>query len=277
MSEPSVVARNALEGIRVAISVSESADLARLGLTPKHCELVVAEIVRAVIIAGGTVVYGGRLEPEGFTRIFLEEAGRFRDKNDAVQLCIAESEFQSLSKKQLARVDQRLGSAGSMSLVASNGDIVRVADIDERRRDNVDPAEALTAMRLHVSRTSDARVVVGGKLIGFAGSEPGLIEEARLSAEAGRQLYVAGGYGGAAAALIGKMEPSLFAQWAPSDFPANADNPEVTAALDRFMASYPSAKENGLDAVERLLLAASHRPADIATIVVRGLAISHQE
>lgn len=75
--EPSIIERNALVGHRIAVSVSESADLARLGLTEYHCRLVVAEVARAIMLAGGIVVYGGNLSASGYTRILIHEAQRF--------------------------------------------------------------------------------------------------------------------------------------------------------------------------------------------------------
>ena len=69
MSEPTLISRDALSGQKVALSVSESADLSRLGLTEQHCRLVVAEVGRAIMLAGGTVVYGGHLNPGGYTEI----------------------------------------------------------------------------------------------------------------------------------------------------------------------------------------------------------------
>ena len=71
MSEPTLISRDALSGKKVALSVSESADLARLGLTEQHCRLVVAEVGRAIMLAGGTVVYGGHLNPGGYTEILI--------------------------------------------------------------------------------------------------------------------------------------------------------------------------------------------------------------
>lgn len=275
MTEPSRIPRDALNGVRIAISVSESADLARLGLTPKHCDLVVAELARAVIIAGGTIVYGGRLEPEGFTRIFLEEAGRFRYKNDAIELCLAQSEFGPISPKKLGKVDQRLGTAGSLTLVGVDGAVVPLANLGDLDGSAADVASSLTAMRTYVSSTTSARIVVGGRLSGYLGSEPGVIEEARLSAAGGSRLYVAGGYGGAAAALVKKVTPELMA-WAPPEYPHGGDSPDVADSLERFASAVAGARNNGLELAERQILAASHRPADIAAIVVRGLAMSRQ-
>jgi hypothetical protein len=275
MTELSIVGRESLAGVRVAISVSESADLGRLGLTPRHCELVVAEVVRGIIVCGGTVVYGGRLRPEGFTRIFLEEAGRFRDKHQAVELCISQSEFEAMDAEELNLIDQRLGSSGKLTLLDKQGRPVRIAEIGELAAIEAGPGAALTAMRRYVSESTDARVVVGGKLSGYQGTEPGVIEEARLSATACSQLYVAGGYGGAAAAILSASDASLL-EWGPPDFPREVGNEDVRAALARYSAVAGRASDNGLERRELQLLAASYRPADIATIVVRGLATSRE-
>ncbi len=275
MTELSIVRRDSLAGVRVAISVSESADLSRLGLTPKHCELVVAEVVRGIIVSGGTVVYGGRLRPEGFTRIFLEEAGRFRDKHEAVELCISQSEFEAMDVEELNLIDQRLGSSGRLTLLDEQGQPVRMAEVGGLAAIEAGPGAALTAMRQYISEATDARVLVGGKLSGYQGNEPGLIEEARLSAEAGSQLYVAGGYGGAAAAILSASGASLL-EWGPPDFPREVGNEDVRAALVRYSAVAGLARDNGLERRELQLLASSHRPADIATIVVRGLAASRE-
>lgn len=78
-------------------------------------------------------------------------------------------------------------------------------------------ARGLTAMRTHITELSQARVVIGGKLRGFAGVVPGVIEEAWLSLRQKRPLYVIGGYGGAARAisdlLQGKPRPEFADDW----------------------------------------------------------------
>lgn len=274
MSDPTVVGRDALDGARVALSVSVSADLARLGLSEKHCELVVAEVVRSIILAGGTVVYGGRLKPEGYTRILLEEAGRYHDARVAVELCVPESEYRKLGADELERIDQRLGVAGRLVLVAASGTAVSLADALNGEAD-VDPGRGLTSMRTLISQSTDARVVVGGKLVDFAGAEPGLIEEARMSASFGKPVYLAGGYGGAGAALAKILHPEDFADWAPSDFPEYGNDGAVDEALQKFEAEHWAHQVDlGLDESARLQLASSHRPADIATLVVRGLAVA---
>jgi hypothetical protein len=102
---------------------------------------------------------------------------------------------------------------------------------------------------------------------------PGVIEEAILSVAAGQPLYVAGGFGGAAAAIarkLGRDDQS----WAPPRFPADVDNEPVGQALQQLLHAQQEhpAPADGLTNAERRQLAASSRPGEIATLFVMGLA-----
>lgn len=265
-----LVARDALRGVVVGISVSDSADLLRLGLTQRHCEMAVAELARAIFLAGGTLVYGGRLIPRGgFTDILLDELRQYREDRDALVLCVPESEHRRLNNDELQRVAQELSSSVDLVCLDSDGEPVSITD----RKDMSTPpdaARALSAMRRHITDRSDARVLVGGKLTGFQGDLPGVVEEAILCFEAARPLYVAGGFGGAASAVanvLGYSSPS----WFPADFPAGgAANEESLARVADVAARKPPVGD-GLTQIQRQQLAVTHRPGDIASLVVSGL------
>jgi hypothetical protein len=62
---------DALRGIQVGISVSKSPDLARLGLLEAHFRLALGEIARVVLVSGGGLIYGGHLNPEGYTAFLV--------------------------------------------------------------------------------------------------------------------------------------------------------------------------------------------------------------
>jgi len=274
MTDTTLVPPDALTEVRVALSVSDSPDLARLGLTADHLNLVAAEVARAVILAGGIITYGGRLRPEGFTQIVVGEVRRYGDGRHAVEIYVPEPEYRDISPDDLRAMDLRLGTSGSIKLVTSSG---ATKSIPEPRNDSApgsseSDAQALTAMRRTVSQLSDARVAVGGKLSGFRGSEPGVIEEVRLSLESSKPVYVSGGYGGAAAAIAKKLGYDSF-DWAPPDFPSGWNSSEeVSESLGRLGTFASRTVEDGLTAEERQVLAVSYRPSDIAALVVQGLA-----
>ena len=124
-------------------------------------------------------------------------------------------------------------------------------------------------MRHYVTSNSDARVLLGGKLRGYRGSIPGVIEEAILAVTATQPLCVAGGFGGAATAA-NALDPDQ-TTWHPPDLPEGAD--ECAEALPQLVAAaaaHPLVAD-GLSQVERRQLGATHRPGDIASLVVNGL------
>jgi hypothetical protein len=257
-----------LDGITVGLSVSESADLPRLGLSARHCELAVAELARAILIAGGSIVYGGRLGPGTFTEILLDEVARYGDARHALTICLADSEHRKLPDDELREQRTRLSMSAEIACLDGQGNPIN------RPHDPLPPAakpaEALSGMRRHITALCDARVVVGGRLTGYQGAMPGVVEEAILSLRAKQRLYVAGGFGGAAAAIARTLGYETYA-WAPVDFPAGAQ-----AATDALVAIGAASAEglanDGLSPDERAQLATTHRPGDVASVVVVGLA-----
>lgn len=273
MTDPIIVPRDALLERRVALSISDSQDLGRLGLTSAHLELVVAEIARAIILAGGIIAYGGRIKPAGFTQLIVDEVERYGAERLSLELYIPASEHQQIPIGELEEIDRRLGIAGRLYLLTPDGEPQTVAQRrkDTAARPTANSAEALTAMRKQVSERTDARIILGGKLTGFQGAEPGVIEEARLTVQSGKTLYVAGGYGGAASAVAQTLGYDSF-KWAPPGFPAGVETDNVQASLRRLRIAYAAVERtDGLSEEQRRVLAISHRPANIATAVVLGL------
>ena len=272
MSDPSVLPAGALSGKRVALSASESADLPRLGLSEFHCRLAIAEIGRALMIAGATVVYGGNLDRTSYTDILIDEAQRFAGRRGVLELVLPESEYGHLTPSELVETRARLGEIGKLVLVRSDGMNQRLHEHRTKVHEDIDVPAALTAMRSYVSLNTNARILVGGRLTGFQGAEPGLIEEARLSSEAGAALLVAGGFGGAAAAVAGALGAYREDDWSPSDFPLGLDSPEILLALGRLAESTPGHEQTTPERASlHRTLSVSHRPADIAASVVQLL------
>ncbi|MGY1844443.1 hypothetical protein [Modestobacter sp. SYSU DS0875] len=270
MSDPTLVPAGALTGLDIGFSVSDSADLGRLGLTQQHCELAVAELARAVLLAGGNLTYGGRIQPEGFTQILMDEVRRYADGRNALTICLAETEHRKFTDQQLAAIDRRLGTAATLVCLDAEGNEIQVRHRPPTQG-SVDPPMALTALRRHIAAHTDARVVVGGQLTGHQGAMPGVIEEALLSLQSGQPIYVAAGFGGAAAAIARALGRDV-SDWAPPDLPAGADAASVAVQQLTEVAANAISTEDGLEDAERRQLAVTHRPGDIATLVVLGLA-----
>lgn len=198
-----------LTGRTIALSISDPGEgLAALGLSERHLFAAMDLIARALLSRGATLAYGGDLRAGGFTE-FLGElvrahngAGR-RDYN-RIRNFLPWPRHLAVSKATCAAVAQSL----EVVRAPPPADLVAAGLIDPATapgavapRDRYALARALLAMRETMTGALDARVVLGGKLAGFSGRLPGIVEEALLALDAGKPVYVLGGFGGAAATL----------------------------------------------------------------------------
>ena len=284
MTVNGLVPSDSLQNMRVGLSVSDSDDLGRLGLSAAHAEQAVGELARAVLVAGGSLVYGGRVKPSGFTQYLMHEVRRYgRDDEPALTLCLAAPEHLKLSRSELDDIDKALGTRGRVVCLDLEGreikGILRTKSRDPETFSISDAPHAYSSMRRYLAAVIDARVLIGGKLSGFAGVMPGIVEEAIAAVEARHPLYVSAGFGGAAA-LVAKQLHLDDLNWAPDDFPARSDDERIDRGLQLLGEAAASSGWNamscGLDEQAVRQLAATHRASDVASLVVRGLARSRR-
>lgn len=275
--DPDLIQSDALLGIPVGLSVSDSADLARLGLDARHADLAVGEIARAILLAGGTIAYGGRLSPSGFTQQLMNEVRRFGVSRHSLSLYVALPEHRRMSRDALDHIDRELGTWGRLVTLDEHGEPTNWRDLassDEPMPDDVRSA-SYSGLRRHMADSTMSRILVGGKLREFLGAMPGVIEEALLCVERGQPIYLAGGFGGATTAIGRRLEAGSF-DWLPAGLPEGEDDPATQEALDRLQSLATSTgwdiSSDGLSPERRALLSASHRPGEIASLCVLGLA-----
>jgi hypothetical protein len=219
-----------LTGWKVALSVSDAPDRARLGYPEREVERALLSVCTAIIREGGEILYAGDLQPEHFTfKIFRHLAGAYAGSRESAPFLyiIAEpiarrTRFCDLVAalklaRSVARV--RLSSAGKLTSVRPSGDHLIVGAVGEIRQTicneaewddwlnsqvGQSDAEAYTAVRQAIAAEADARVAMGGKMgvVGlpddrFEGRMPGVIEEVVMTLEADKPLVLLGAYGGA--------------------------------------------------------------------------------
>ena len=212
----------------IAVSTSASNDKQRLGLSKTHEDGIFDEIHLYFLLAGLQISYGGALQPDitkgtNFTHRLFElvrgysplarAAGatglkpivnfapwplRLSYGDEEAKLFGFVAELIEGAQPPLAEVKEN-----DADLFPVTQSIFALPDTVERR---LAWARGLTAMRWQITRQTQAKVVLGGTLVGFRGIYPGVVEEAWMSVIAKQPLYLIGAFGGAALAVIDLLQ-----------------------------------------------------------------------
>jgi len=275
---PDLLPSEALSGVRIAISASESPDLDRLGLMEIHFRLALAEIGRCVLVSGGKLAYGGHLRSDGYTPFLIRELQKYGRRDGPLLICLAWQEHRELALSAIAARDNDLGLLGSIVYLDPDGSETQPAANRQEAAEKIDDAalrgRSLTGMRRYMATQTQGRVLIGGKRTGFQGEIPGLMEEALISLEHAHPVYLAGGFGGVTANIAQALGIDD-GNWLPPQADAPPTDPRWQTGRDRLVA-FAAAQGtegqcNGLTPEENRRLAASHRPSEIATLVSLGL------
>jgi hypothetical protein len=261
-----------IPGFTLGVSVSDSPDLARLGLTETHLRMALGEIAQATLIAKGRISYGGHLRDDGYTAFMVHECEKYGSRDRPFSGHIPWSVHRRLSVEEIKRHRQAIGLYGAYVFLDPDGQPIEdpTADRDPAamRVGDREVADSLTAARRHLTATCDARLVVGGQRTGFQGHMPGVVEETILAVRAGQPVFVAGGFGGAAADIARVLEFDPDNWLGLADETARPDLRELADTLDE---SGWSPEANGLTLKQNRQLAISYRASEVASLVVYGL------
>ena len=184
--------------------MSNSSNLARLGLAAEHVEDDLVEITRYLLAAGAKVVYGGDLRTNGFTELLLEVVARHHAKEDdpvRFENVLAWPVHMAMAFEALAANAELFAPAGALILLDEDGAEMTMMDRSRLADAPVPPSQwrlPLTAMRRTLAGRCDARIAAGGATAGYRGDMPGVAEEVLLSLEAGKPTFVTGALGGCA-------------------------------------------------------------------------------
>lgn len=271
----SLLPRDALKGMRLGLSASDSPDLARLGLDRRHFKLALGELARLVLAGGGSLAWGGHLLPDGLTPFLVDEVVRYGRKDDeALRVCLAWWVHREVPLSIIKETEERLGAHGRVVCLDPTGKEIEPgkgrSEAPEPVADPLEKDKQLKAMRRYLVKNTQGRLMIGGKRTGFQGRQPGLVEEAQMTLAANQPLYLAAGFGGATADIA--RAAGLSMDWLTPDPDADEPDPRLTQGLDAISATLTANPlVTGLDADELTSLACTHRPSDIATLVSRGL------
>lgn len=191
----------------VAISISDSADMAVLGLAEEHLRDVMAEVARHLLAMGARLVYGGDLREHGFTELLFELVARHRrdadvgDARPAVVSYLPWPVYAGKPAREVRALAQDLNGMAELHCLDRLGQEQLLDTLQAepgQAATNEDWSVSLTSLRRVLTEVSDVRIVLGGRVSDFKGRMPGIAEEALCSIAAGQPLFVLGGFGGCA-------------------------------------------------------------------------------
>ncbi|MFY9309616.1 MAG: hypothetical protein WAQ28_11270 [Bacteroidia bacterium] len=233
---------NLLDGKKIGISISDSEDLQKLGFSKVHQQDTMIEFARYMLVHGATLVYGGDLRGDGYTLLFSELAYQYRSLNDQEKIHFINYSsypiYNKLSPQQKLefiknRVEFKPVTPPKNLKVSENEFIPPIGN-----ENKFIWAESLSKMRREMNKVSDARIFIGGKMSGYSGKYPGLIEEAVLSLESDIPTYLVGAFGGATRSVIDVLSKAKSIELT-QDWQCKNEN------YKEFLAYYNSKKNKG--------------------------------
>lgn len=254
----------------IAISISESPDMPVLGLGDEHLQDAMTEMARHLLALGARLIYGGDLRQHGFSNLLFELVARHRrdaDEDDTrtgvtnylawpvhIQQPVAELEAQIVEVEDFAEIICLRIDGSSLPIEERRGLPSQVPTEQEW-------ADGLTSMRVTMMSSSDARIVVGGRVEGYKGAMPGIAEEVLISLKAGKPIFLVGGFGGCAcdiAETLGLIKPRT------TSIPTWAGRTE-------FAGFTVANLNNGLTDEENATLAYTPHVDQAVTLILRGM------
>lgn len=270
---------------KIAFSVSESDDMQKCGCGKAMLKDVVLELSRYILKAGGNLVYGGDLRKEGFTEAFENFSYQYgaQEKTDN-QVKYFTNYFAWPIYLNISKIDQAefIHCRVEPKFVEAPADVVDASKfLPPVGNENLTIwAYSLTKMREKMESNADARIIIGGRLSGFKGKYAGIIEEFMIAAQHEHPIYLIGGFGGAAKAIVDllegkKVDIKKLAEETPyySDFVScyNSNNIDQIdyPSIEDFIKNYKF--NNGLSSEENEVLFRSTNILEIVSLVLRGL------
>ena len=155
---------------------------------------------RYILSVGGGLVYGGDLRNGGFTTTLCDLVEVYKDfENSSDKRFINYLAWPlslELTKDHILKYKNRVNFVPvppPKHLVIENPDKYLKPDTLDNQ---IIWADCLSAMRQQMNEKCYGRVFIGGKVSGFKGRFPGLLEELRESIDIDRPIYLLGAFGG---------------------------------------------------------------------------------
>lgn len=194
-----------LKDRRVGISIS---DVPNDGFNKNHLAVnqsvrLAQDLARHILARSGTLIYGGDLRKDGFTEFILGEAIALKNRLNTNEIHVENYLAWPIYKADKEMIAWRSNYRAVMQTVETEIPDDIASDVD---KDNYLPpstpqnkyywSRCLTEMRLNSIDSSHARICAGGKLFGYTGKMPGVLEEILIAIDKEKPIFLLGAFGG---------------------------------------------------------------------------------
>ena len=200
-----VVEKNCFAQERIGISISEvhGDGFFSNHIHPDHLVRLAQDLARHLLARSATLVYGGDLRPDGFTEFILDEAAILQERiggdlpktenHLAWPLYVSEPEIVSWR----ARYNQVMKTVEhKIPDDVSDGIPSNVFLLPTTPDNSYIWSRCLTEMRVQSIASSTIRICAGGKLWGYKGKMPGVLEEIVIALNSYKPTFLLGAFGG---------------------------------------------------------------------------------
>jgi hypothetical protein len=209
--------RESLNKLRVGISISDvpSGAYFTQHLHLDHLMRLAQDVARHLLARSTTLIYGGDLRANGFTQFILDEAialkNRLNTDNIHVEnhlawpLYITDAEITAWRARYclvMKTIEHDIPSDVSDSIDKKT--FLPPTDTSSKYI----WSRCLTEMRLESIESSDSRICAGGKLSGYNGKMPGVLEEILIAIDQNKPIYLLGAFGG----VVGEVCKSIISK-----------------------------------------------------------------
>lgn len=288
-------------GKTLGISMALADDLTSIGLSPTHLECAVAEVSQMMLIGGGSLLYAGApgthvpdlttaimntvssytASVEAYTHLSGDPEQHDIHPGDMFSLAVPYVVLNtSESIKRLNEAANHFSGYASILVLDEYGQ--KIEDFDDLQPwqgDSNETARALHHIRQALPQYCDARLLIGGKTRrqstdipnGYIGDFPGIVEEALYTLRKGQPLFIAGGFGGAAALLARELG---LGRDLPVPDEALAEINQCVAyrdAIDEIKRLFDPTR-TGLNGDDLRCLATTQRASELGALAAKGLA-----
>lgn len=203
-----------LENKKISFSISEASDEQK-DLKFYALKDIMCELIRYILYFGGSIYYGGDLKYNSsgnfnLLKTMIDVLDMYKKINENLKdiqiynfvaypltetISVSDrAKYRNLIKFQLSIPNGYPTGLGSDELK----DIFNITSLEHLRK----WVQSLTEMRTNLINEIDAVIIMGGKVTGYKGKYPGILEEFLIASNLKKPIYILGGFGGASKEII---------------------------------------------------------------------------